>query len=528
VVKGIIGVIGGIAGAVAAFCGNDSGSPASEDRKPKGDEKIPAWILPVAAPLFVVCVIVVLAWVTEFLGAWFVGEPGLFSASADMNRLGHEPVSWITIWSFVLLLGLLVTIGLVASRIVNVNRFSLHGMYRNRLVRAYLGASNESKDANRTRKPDPFTGFAIDDNVYLGDLWREDKCTKPLPLINTTLNLVNGANLAWQQRKAESFCMTPFYCGNYREGYRRTSQYTGKPGISLGTAMTISGAAANPNMGYSSSPALGFLMALFNLRLGAWLGNTNECGDKVCHRAGPKSAILPLFAEVFGLTNSSRSYVNLSDGGHFDNLGLYEVVLRRCRHVVVSDAGCDGGFAFEDLGNAIRKVRIDFGIPIEFVNKIEIRPTKDSEEGLYCATARIRYSAIDGKDVTDGWLVYVKPTLRGRVGSKNDDDEASIMPYDVYSYAQSSGSFPHESTADQWFSESQFESYRELGWHALTQLTVGLKDATFENLVAAIARYSSGAKSASIAVPASFTAPVTIRIVPTTGATEPAAGSGAA
>jgi len=76
---------------------------------------------------------------------------------------------------------------------------------------------------------------------------------------------------------------------------------------------------------------------------------------------------------MFGLTNSNRRYVNLSDGGHFDNLGLYEAVLRRCRHVLVSDAGRDELFTFEDLGNSIRKIRIDFGINIEF-DTIQVLP----------------------------------------------------------------------------------------------------------------------------------------------------------
>jgi hypothetical protein len=55
----------------------------------------------------------------------------------------------------------------------------------------------------------------------------------------------------------------------------------------------------------------------------------------------------------------------LSDGGHFDNLGVYEMVRRRCRFVVLSDAGCDPDCTFLDLGNAIRKAFIDQGIRIE-------------------------------------------------------------------------------------------------------------------------------------------------------------------
>jgi hypothetical protein len=373
----------------------------------------------------------------------------------------------------------------------------MHGMYRNRLVRAYLGASNcGQQDGNRDpadndedpRQPDPFTGFSLNDNLPLHALCPQAAASggevRLLPIVNTTLNLVHGQNLAWQQRKAESFSMTPLYCGNWYEGYRRSTDYGGGGGITVGTAITVSGAAANPNMGYSSSPVLAFLMSIFNVRLGAWLGNTNVHGNKTYDRRGPKSSLMPLFAEVFGLTNSSRGYVNLSDGGHFDNLGLYEVVLRRCRHVLVSDAGCDRGFAFEDLGNAIRKIRIDFGIPIEFKDKIEILPNdadgadKPGRSGLYCAIAEIRYKAIDGDDVPNGILIYIKPTLRGHVPR-----ESGALPYDVYSYARSSKDFPHETTADQWFSESQFESYRALGLHILEQLGEPLTDASFDSFL---------------------------------------------
>jgi len=287
----------------------------------------------------------------------------------------------------------------------------------------------------------------------------------PLAIINTTLNLVNGNKLAWQQRKAESFSMSPLFCGSWLEGYRKSTEYGGPGGVTVGTAVTISGAAASPNSGYSSSPVLGFLMAMFNVRLGAWLGNTNEHGDRTYTHPGPRLSIVPMIAEMFGLTNSTRSYVNLSDGGHFDNLGLYEVVLRRCRHVLVSDAGQDGSFSFEDLGNSIRKIRIDFGINIVF-EKIQILPNTPEKQGLCCATARIRYSDVDDTPPErDGLLVYIKPTIRGR---------GAQVPYDIYSYSRECEAFPHEATTDQWFSESQFESYRALGAHIMEQLTQGL------------------------------------------------------
>ena len=116
-------------------------------------------------------------------------------------------------------------------------------------------------------------------------------------------------------------------------------------------------------MGYHSSPALAFLMTLFNVRLGWWLGNPGLAGNDTWQRRNPRSSILPYIYEATGNTNDTYPYVYLSDGGHFENLGLYEMVLRRSHRIVVSDGGCDPKYVYEDLGNAVRKIRIDLGIP---------------------------------------------------------------------------------------------------------------------------------------------------------------------
>jgi hypothetical protein len=450
----VIGALGGISGLVTALVGSRDTTNASD--APAKSSTLRRVALGAAAPLFCLVVIVIVAWGVAELGffaalkmQWLVDAIGYTGYPSSLNDL--------TPWAF-----LLVPIGLAVvaygmGRIVNVNRFSLNGFYRNRLVRAYLGASRANRDA------DPFTGFSLEDNVRFASLQEAVRRRgKLLPIVNTTLNLVrSGDKLAWQQRKSESFSMTPFYCGNHRQGYRPSADYGGHSGISLSTAMAISGAAANPNMGYNSSPSVGFLMTLFNARLGAWLGNTNRFGKKTYRRNGPHQALWPLFAELFGMTHADGSYINLSDGGHFDNLGLYEVVLRRCRRVLVSDAGCDGKASFEDLGNAIRKIRIDFGISIDFTREIEIRSNDENKPGLYCAVATINYRSADGEGVTNGTLIYIKATKHAG---------GAPLPYDVYSYSKASQSFPHESTSDQWFSESQFESYRALGRHTVAQI----------------------------------------------------------
>ena len=377
-------------------------------------------------------------------------------------------VIFYTPWCLVIpFAALLLFAGVVIARLVNANKFSLHGMYRDRLIRAYLGASNSD------RKENPFTGFDENDNIKMRDLWLQEKFQgKLMPIVNIALNLVSGERLGWQERKAQSFTVSPLYCGSSAmdPGYRSTTGadgtvYGGQQGISLGSAITISGAAASPNMGYHSSPFVTFILTLLNVRLGAWLGNPGQAGDHTFQLGYPKSSVRPIIDEALGLTNDKSPYVYLSDGGHFENLGLYEMVLRRCHFIVVSDAGEDPECSFADLGEAVRKIRLDFGIPIDF-DQMSIYPRSQidavKQHGHNCAIGRIRYSAVDGSTAPDGIIIYIKPVCYG--------DE----PRDIYEYFKRSETFPNESTADQFFSESQFESYRMLGAYTMEKLcTVG-------------------------------------------------------
>jgi len=175
--------------------------------------------------------------------------------------------------------------------------------------------------------------------------------------------------------------------------------------------------------------------------------------------SGPRFGVRPFVDEAFGLTNDTNTWVYLSDGGHFENLALYEMVLRRCKVIIVSDAGADPEYTYQDLGNAVRKIRIDMGIAIEFRRPMPMSPTRMATaefSGHHAAIADIRYRACDGAE--DGILVYLKPSLSG--------DE----PADVHHYAAENNGFPHQTTADQFFNESQFESYRRLGLHVVERI----------------------------------------------------------
>jgi hypothetical protein len=348
-------------------------------------------------------------------------------------------------------------IALFANYCVNVNVFSLHSMYRLRLVRAFLGGSNFGRNADR------FTNFDQNDNLPQSKL--KSLKEAPIHVVNTTLNLVNTQKKAWQQRKAESFTFTPFTAGSWRLGYVSTDCFGGQSGITIGTAMAISGAAFNPNMGYNSSPLVTLLMTLFNARLGWWLPNPGwaiqrklppDKARSYLVKPGPTFALASIVSEALGKTDDRRKWIQLSDGGHFENLGIYEMVLRRCRYIIVVDAGADRSFNFEDLGNATRKIQIDLGIPITFPGASPWPfHGKMHPDNRYCVTGRIDYQCVDGANAQPGYIVYIKPCLNGTESR------------DVIAYSAAHDAFPHETTANQFFNEAQFESYRRLGSDAI-------------------------------------------------------------
>jgi hypothetical protein len=347
-------------------------------------------------------------------------------------------------------------LGLFISAFVPVNRFSLHGMYQQRLIRTFLGASR------RDRQPNAFTGFDRNDDVRVHQLHD----VRPLHVINATLNAVSSTHVGRHETLAQSFSFTPLFVGNRDLGFRPAHAYGSDggakaTGLSLGMALAVSGAAASPAMGMYSTKSRAFLLTLANARLGLWFGNPSS--DTSWQRSEPSSTVDPLARELLGLTTDRNPFVYLSDGGHFENLGLWEMVSRRCRFIVVSDAGCDPGYTFDDLGNAVRRIRLDFGIPILF-SSLSLTRAGQGTTNPHATLGRILYSAVDGADAPDGTILYIKATLSG--------DE----PVDVRNFASSDPTFPHDSTGNQFFDEARFESYRTLGYHSVLSIAGGLRN----------------------------------------------------
>lgn len=274
------GLAGIISGAVTLIFGYYAKNSPQDDKKPKGKASALVQFAPqIAAPLFAAFLLILIVLGTDRLIA-FVGSQITFM---DYSFHYPPPESWepgahgglvITIWIFIFL-----AVGLLMGWWINVNKFSLHAAYRDRLIRAFLGAS---RGTERIETANSFIGLDERDNIEMHKLEQ-----KPFHVVNMTLNVAGSSTLRWQSRKSESFTVTPLYCGssnmgggtgNYRSSKLFGADKMGKA-ITLGTAAAISGAAASPNMGYyTQSAAVSALMALFNVRLGWWLGNPGRRG----------------------------------------------------------------------------------------------------------------------------------------------------------------------------------------------------------------------------------------------------------
>lgn len=375
-----------------------------------------------------------------------------------MELLGTEPGMWLGAW-----IGAWLVIAFALS--INPSEFGLHRLYRDRLTRAYLGASQPAAYENGVFRAgmNRYTDLRREDDIWLSDL---ASSVKPLHLVCCAANNLSGDQLSTLGRGARSAVLS-------MHGISISNSSLPSNDISLADAVTASAAAFNSQMGPLSlklGPAVGFLMCALNLRLGIWVTNPELARRKPIN--GPATTYEPrwfpgllFLGEMLGYSscggkpNALRdfnftppSHVHLSDGGHFENLAIYELIRRHCRYIVVSDCGADPDVTFEDFGNAVRRVREDFGVDID-IDLSLLRPGADGKAKQHAAVGLIRFDP-NGEDLDWGVLVYFKPALTG--------DE----PCDISNYRSLNPLFPHETTLDQFYDEAQWESYRRLGLHS--------------------------------------------------------------
>ena len=397
------------------------------------------------------------------------------SAPAWLLRAASSP--WLGVHPVAKLYVLVAAALFILTLFLRPNANSLHPLYRDRLGKAFLF---NPKDLSKSE-----AGF---DRLNKQLSWLSGQYG-PYHLINTALNIQNSKIANKRGRNADFFLLSSRFVGSEATGYVATEkiEYIAR-GFDLATAMAVSGAAASSNMGSQSIKPLTPTLAILNIRLGYWLRNPNwfrraetKGSDRIVNpflRVLRKLYTLRqrnilvnyyLLAEMFGALNEHLKSVYLTDGGHIENLGLYELLKRRCRVIIALDAEADPELAFGSFNTLVRYARIDLGIEIELPwaqitdasrkTGKTIDETGDTEKnhGPHCAVGRICYPTCENDAVTwrTGVLIYIKSSL---TGDENDY---------VFHYKRRYSRFPHETTVDQMFSEEQFEAYRALGYHAV-------------------------------------------------------------
>ena len=402
---------------------------------------------------------------------------------------------------------------LLIALFLKPNANSLHRLYRDRLSKAFL--FNPKKPAEGKEPPPPELEPL---DIKISELANVDT---PYHLINAALNVQNSDFANRRGRNADFFMFSPHFIGSEATGYVQTKLYeSDPPDLDLGTALAISGAAFSSNMGSKSIRVLAPTLALLNVRLGYWLkspgfmrfvrnrparsaaemevrsrpesqgkseaeleplieavyrANKKNTGGRFsatkrpAESRDPRLAPLYLLREMFGRLHENGQVVYVTDGGHIENLGVYELLRRRCRLIIAVDAEADPDLTFPSFVTLQRYARIDLGVRLSRMPWQEIQTTTKAwmgagspakavsephrpSEGPHVAVGEIDYGL--GED-NKGYIVYVKSSL---TGDENDY---------IKDYARRHPKYPHETTGDQFFSEEQFEVYRALGFHAM-------------------------------------------------------------
>ncbi|MFV8817035.1 patatin-like phospholipase family protein [Haliea sp. E17] len=368
---------------------------------------------------------------------------------AETIILAHSPTWWLTL--------IMVCVAVLVSMCVNINYLGLHRMYRDRLMETFM--------PNLASVQADSWGMATEaDTANIDTLCRHNR--RPYHIVNTNITLVDSKISKYRGRGGDNFILSPLYCGSDATGWRCSENYLKqgyRSGMALATAMAISGAAVNPNdavagKGINRDRIVATVLSVLNLRLGFWA--THPDPDK--HFLFPPNFIYPALTGgvLSGGMSETRRAIELTDGGHFENLALYELIRRKLKVIICTDGGADPDFRFSDLANLVERARVDFGAHIEFDEHEycleNLLPGSESDDYFVSkykgAKNAFALATITYHDGSEGMLIYLKTTL------------VKGLTADLIGYKTANPSFPDQATADQFFDEPQFEAYRELGY----------------------------------------------------------------
>ena len=406
--------------------------------------------------------------------AWLVVLQWLVFAPDSVEALSSAPPLMRAIF---VLLACVAWIALTSTNTHMPNSTSLLAFYRARLTRAYLAIGNPARL--------PWQGLGKERNVrdvVEGDdgllaHYRPEDQGGPIHLINTCLNETRDSDSDLYNADRKGALLTVSWRG-MEVGPRAVHKHPSpEQAGTVGQWVAISGAAASPGAGAYTSRGLALLLYFLGIRLGFWVASPIRTpGLRWLSQLGwdwfPKPLMLTCEATATFM-GQERPWWYVSDGGHFDNTGVYPLIKRELDFILLSDASSDRNFQFTDLENLVRKARIDFGAEIDFYTREEAsrlftlcgadltvlspEDLRDNTSSRGVLLARIRYRerpdpARPGLNCRpEGTLVVIKPNLH------------NALDVDVLSYAERNPTFPHEATSDQFFDEAQWESYHRLG-----------------------------------------------------------------
>ncbi|MEV0282933.1 hypothetical protein AB0H36_02325 [Kribbella sp. NPDC050820] len=377
-------------------------------------------------------------------------------------------------WTVALILA---AIAVAIKVLTDANRTSLHSFYRERLSRAFLV----------TRK-DNGAAVALDYHLRLRySEWGKPVDGGPQLVIAGVANVSDG-DFVPSQRDCVPFVFDAQQIGiigdrSLPDGGRRvTDDYEReadmlKREVTVPAAMAISGAAFSPLTGRVNARTrpVRLLLAVLNARLGVWLPNpywnnrstpafpevrgtvakVRRYVGSVIDKPGPYRLLL----EGIGQPSMYDRRIYVTDGGHYDNLGLVEALRREPAQVIVIDASNDPEDRFTALAEAIATARMDHGIQIDIDPSPMVRggkPRADRPWAYGIATHPLKDGA-DKPYKTE--IFFVKAVLAGHLG------------WDIEQYAAGHPDFPRRTTGDQFYDEWDFEAYRSLGYALAESLT---------------------------------------------------------
>ena len=417
------------------------------------------WILMVASAVFIYSIAVVAYCVAQF---WFA--PEFLLGSGDHQLAANLIHGAIAAW---------VLVALVLASFTNINYVGLHRFYRDRLMEAFM----PSADAVR-RNVIEFSPEA--DGLSMADLWPPPRTAAaqlrdiPYPIVNTNVIMMNDPDRRLSWRGGDSFIVSPLFVGSSATGWERTSSYISKNGpVSVPSAAAASGAAINANAAYVGAGVtrdrlVSIVLVLLNLRLGMWATRPDAQGRGRLKREPNHWS--PGFR--YGLTRagyrSNSTFVELTDGGHFDNSGIYELARRKCAVILAIDGEEDPSMALPALYSVAQRVREDFNAEIKLNGVLdELIPEKGKgyPEGISFVTRPYFVAPITYDGGGSGVLIYVKLSLAQGLG------------FDALGYRAQHTDFPHQPTTDQFFVPEQVEAYRSVGFvnmdKAISELSLG-------------------------------------------------------